>query len=454
VIETDSLIPVAEDSRRSRRRSFALVLLLIALGAFGLRLGYALTVSGTESHLYDWVYYRGEAKALAAGDGFVEAPVKGKPAANAKPAADHPPLEAILLAPVAKATGGSDTAMRVFNCVLGALGVALIGLLGRELDGEATGLVAASIAAVYPNLWVNDALIMAESLTVVIATGAVLLALRLKRRPSVAGAVGLGAVCGLAALTRSELILLLPALCIPTLLARRGVGRGRRLQFVVAAVAAFAVLVGPWVAYNMSRFERPVLISTNFDLNLAGSSCSDSYRGDRLGSLGLCTFLQVPAGADQSVVASAYRKQALDYIKGHLSLYPTIVLARIGRTWSVFRPLDGIDFGQNEGRPRWVSTLGLVFYYPLLLLAVVGVVLRRRRRAALWQILLLPSIVTVSMLVSYGQPRYRVSAEPAIVILAAVAIVAAWSRLARRTTTQTTAPARADAVEPASHVID
>jgi hypothetical protein len=206
----------------------------------------------------------------------------------------------------------------------------------------------------------------------------------------------------------------------------------RRLQLVVVALVTVAALVGPWVAYNMTRFERPVLISTNFDLNLAGSSCPDAYRGPKIGDLGFCTFLQVPAGADESVVATTYRRQALDYIEGHWSEYPTVVAARIGRTWSVFRPLDGLDIGTAEGRPRWVTMLGLIAYYPLMLLAIAGVVIRRRNHQQVWQVLLLPAIVTVSMLVSYGQPRYRVSAEPVIVVLAAVAIVSASRRLRDR----------------------
>jgi 4-amino-4-deoxy-L-arabinose transferase-like glycosyltransferase len=302
---------------------------------------------------------------------------------------------------------------------LGALGVALIGLLGRERGGDATGLAAAVVAALYPNLWVNDGLIMSESLAVVIVTAAVLMALRLIPRPTIGGVAVLALLSGLGALARSELALLFPVLCVPAIIAGYLRSARRPLRPLVIATLVVVATGGPWVAYNMSRFQRPVLISTNFDVNLLGSSCPDVLRGPRIGNLGFCTFEQKPTGADQSVAAAKDRKQALTYIGDNLSQYPVVVVARIGRTWSLFRPLDGLNVGLAEGRPKWVTWLGLICYYPLLLLAVAGAWMRRRRRAILWPLLVIPAIVTVSMLVSYGQVRYRVICEPILVVLAA-----------------------------------
>lgn len=41
----------------------------------------------------------------------------------------------------------------------------VIGLLARSLVGPTAGLVAAAVAALNPNLWMNDALVMSESLS-------------------------------------------------------------------------------------------------------------------------------------------------------------------------------------------------------------------------------------------------------------------------------------------------
>ena len=113
--------------------------------------------------------------------------------------------------------------------------------------------------------------------------------------------------------------------------------------------------------------------------------------------------------------------RALDYIGDHLDRYPVVVLARAGRTWSLFRPFDMVQYNTYEGRPRWVTQAGLVMYYPLLLLAGWGWFVSRRRIQR-WPLLVPPIIVTLTALVSLGEPRYRVPAEPVIVVLAALAI--------------------------------
>ena len=91
----------------------------------------------------------------------------------------------------------------------------LIGLLGRRVGGDAVGLVAAGIAAVSPNIWVNDGLVMSETVTNLTVVGALLLAFAAYDRPSTRRFAALGAMCGLAALARAELLLFVPLLAVP-----------------------------------------------------------------------------------------------------------------------------------------------------------------------------------------------------------------------------------------------
>ncbi len=42
----------------------------------------------------------------------------------------------------------------------------MIGLVGRRLGGNAVGLVAAGIAAVYPEIWINDGMLLSESMAI------------------------------------------------------------------------------------------------------------------------------------------------------------------------------------------------------------------------------------------------------------------------------------------------
>ncbi len=130
------------------------------------------------------------------------------------------------------------------------------------------------------------------------------------------------------------------------------------------------------------------------------------------------------------MIAKAYRSRALDYMQDHASKVPAVVAARVGRTWSIFRPMDMLEFNRGEGRERAVTAAGLLAYYPVLGLAIAGgFVLARRARRRLW-VLVVPVIVaTIGVAVTYGQTRFRAAAEPSLVVLAAVALVVLWQHL-------------------------
>ena len=68
--------------------------------------------------------------------------------------------------------------------VFGAGVVLLIGLIGRTVAGDRAGLIAAAIAALYPNLWINDGLVMSETLATLAVALAILLAYRFGRSPT------------------------------------------------------------------------------------------------------------------------------------------------------------------------------------------------------------------------------------------------------------------------------
>lgn len=415
------------------RSRFVAVLGVILLVALGVRVAYVLGVAQDDEHFYDAAYYELQARTIVDGHGYTD-PFQYLPGAphRSTPAADHPPLTVFALVPAVAIGNGlgldaEDTQLMMrFEIMFVGLGaVLLIGLLGRELAGDRTGLIAAGIAAVYPYLWVNDGLIMSEAFATAAVAGALLLMLRLLRNRTLSLALGLGLVCGLAALARAELLLLAPLLGLPLFVSLKDLAWSRRFAIVGTIAAGTLLLVGPWVAYNLSRFDDPTLLSTNDGTAMLASNCESAFYGSATGltDLSKCIPKVAPAG-DQSVVSRIYRTQAIDYMKAHKSRTPVVVLARVGRDWGLFRPGDMLDWNKAEGRPSWVTGLGMVFYYPILAFAIAGIVVLKRRRTRQWPILMPPLIVTVGTLLSYGQTRFRVPAEPSLVILAAVAIAA------------------------------
>jgi 4-amino-4-deoxy-L-arabinose transferase-like glycosyltransferase len=418
----------------SGRRRFFLTLLLIVTGALALRTAYVLVVAQHDRHFYDAAYYQLEADTVAFGGGFNDPFVPlTHPHAPRMPSAQHPPLTVLVLAPVAWATNGDPLAMRFAMVVLGAGTVVLVGLLGREIAGDGVGLLAAGIAAAYPFLWVNDGLIMSETVTALTVVGAILLTYKLVRRPRLVTAAGLGAVCGLATLARAEVVLLAPLLAGWLLVSKRLATWRSRLISAAAVMVASGLVIAPWFGYNLARFQDTTFVSTNDGIALLGSNCHAAYYGDAIGDTsiapGQCLPVSAPPG-DDSAVARAYRDKAFTYMGAHLQRLPVVLAARVGRDWSLFRPQDAVS--ETEGRPWWVTEWGLAVYYPLLVLAIGGAVVLWRRRAPVWPLLVPPIIVILSTAVSYGRVRFRVEAEPVLVVLASVALGAIFSEWRRR----------------------
>jgi hypothetical protein len=274
--------------------------------------------------------------------------------------------------------------------------------------------------------------------------GALLVALSCRGRARIGGVFALGVLCGLAALARQEFILLLPLLALPVAWTVRTRGAKAVGGALLAAIAGTALVVGPWTVFNLTRFHDPVLISTNAGVTLAGANCDPGFSGR---SIGLWTALpcidtetQEAKLGDESQVEHAYRTRAIHYIKQHERRLPLVMAARVGRTWDIYRPADMVSYSVGENRERWVSWAGLATYYPMLLAAIAGAVLlfrRRRDRFALWSLVAPCAVVTFAAALASGAVRNRAVAEPTLVILAAIALVALFDRWRGRVASST-----------------
>jgi len=199
-------------------------------------------------------------------------------------AADHPPLYLLFLAVPSTLGIGTPLTHLVWSASCGTATVVVVGLLGRRVGGARVGLIAAALAAVYPNIWVYDGQLLSETLAIFVATLTLLLAYRAWEQPTLRRYAALGLSCGAAALTRSELVLLVPALVFPIALTARVETRGRWQRAGLATVISI-VVVSPWVVYNMTRFQHPVYLSSQLQPTLAGANCQDTYYGKELGLL-------------------------------------------------------------------------------------------------------------------------------------------------------------------------
>jgi 4-amino-4-deoxy-L-arabinose transferase-like glycosyltransferase len=401
-----------------RSRPFWTTLIGITLFGLGFRVGYVLLVTRHEnSKVYDALWYGVTANGLAQGQ-FFRTPF------GTAPTAAHPPMTTLVLGLVTIVSGvhKDDVIQRLTMVVLGAGVVLFVGLLGRAVAGPWVGIVAAALAALYPNFWIPNGILMSETLAMLMMALILLAVVRLVRAPSWFGAVLLGVACGAEALVRAELILFVPFLLLPAALTARRASLRRRIGLAGVGVAAVLVVLAPWVGRNLATFKDDTYISTGDGLALLGSNCPQAYSGQGLGAWHINCVAGINAN-DESVKSALLQHAAIQYAEHHAGRLPVVVLARVGRLWDFYEPLQMVNIDVNEGRPVPAARAGLIVYYALLPFAVAGIVVLRRRRLAQWFLLVPAGVLTVVSALYYGTVRFRAPFEVCLVVLAAPAIV-------------------------------
>ena len=426
--------PATEARVETTARWFWWALGAVAFVALVIRVVYIFAERRDLEFSGDAFFYHGGANLLADGKGFIS-PYAFQTGREVQ-AADHPPLYIVFLAIPSLLRMTSTLTHLLWSALLGTATVVLVGLVGRAVAGARAGIVAALVAAVYPSMWAPDGALEAETLAMFTTALTLLLAYRYLQRPSWGRLTATGVAVGAAALSRSELILLVPLLLLPLALLSRDVDWKQRWKWLGASALATLVVIAPWVGYNLTRFDRPVLLSSQFESLLASANCDTVYYGDFTGYFSIDCATKVARRehvlrADESEQAAAFRKAAIDYATGHLSRLPAVVAARVGRMVGVFEPeqqvnLESLLGGREYGVAKW-SMYG---FHLLAILSIIGaVVLRRRRTVPLYPLLSVLVAVLLTVIVTYANIRFRAPAEVVLAVLGAVAIDAGIARV-------------------------
>ncbi|MBK5287381.1 MAG: glycosyltransferase family 39 protein [Acidimicrobiia bacterium] len=434
-------------ARPSRR--FFLALGAVSALAFLVRVLIIVIVEPRVPALGDASAYHLLANHLADGRGYIR-PFDLTRFGLVVPTAEYPPLHPFVLSLFARLGVRSVEGQRLVLAVIGTAGVGGIGWVGRRMVSTRVGLVAAALAAVSPMVFLSEATLMSETIFMALVVAALALTIRAREQATIARFLALGIVLGLAVLTRAEAGVLAVLLIVPAAVFAPQVTARRRILVVATGLIAMVAVVVPWTVRNQTTFHAFVPVSNNLGTALAGANCSLTYSGSSLGSwrstfgagdtaAGECFtgFNGREPHFNEAVAAGRARRQGLDYFGDHLAQTPKVAAARVLRTFGLFRPGQQIELEALEGRPIGWERLGTWLDWVLMPLAAVGLVLAFRRRLGIWPLLAPVVIVVVSSILTYGNQRFRIGAEPTIVIGAAITLVAVADRIRNRSTPTT-----------------
>lgn len=363
--------------------------------------------------------------------------------------AGDPPLYAAYLAAWSKIGFDGITDHRIASTLFGFALVVVIGLFTRRLAGDAAGAIAATIAALHPLMWINDTMLLSESMYQPFVVVTFWAAYEWIRSPTRRNIAILGVTIAFTALIRAEAVSLYAFMVLPLIWwGVKALDTKEKLRQTILCGVAGLLLMSPWLVYNNLRFEKPVAISAVTGTVMIAGACDGAWTGESLGYWVNCFDDELIAELreelpgswpddeadrvhyDESVIDEFNRRHALEYYRENWTRFPKVALARMGRSLELYRVSHTLRMQYSvEGRWEEPSTIGLGIYYALIPFTVIGALLLRRRRIRLTPLLSVWPMIMLASAITFGLTRYRVPIDIAMIILASVALSWVFHRL-------------------------
>lgn len=345
---------------------------------------------------------------------------------------DLPPLYPFFLAGVYQALGRSPIGVALVQIGFDLLTVLLLFAIGRRVGGAAVGLGAAACYALYPYLLFQNLTANDTAIFILLLTLAVWLAYRAADTRRLRDAALLGAALGLAALTKSFVIGLLPLLALAWWRAY-GWRAAARLALVAGGVAL--LVIAPWVIRNTRLHDTLVLVSTNGGSNLhqGNNPCVADYLARGWDAQWVDCLDTPPSGLDEAALDEWHRTQALDYLRANPDDWPRLFGTKLAVLWSpAIMPYDvppdvtlasDTVLQYHSTAFEIARVVHVIVFTPLLILGVIGLGLAWRDRRPVGPLVAVFAVVTLTYLAFHPSTRYRAPADPFVFVLAAYAVV-------------------------------
>jgi 4-amino-4-deoxy-L-arabinose transferase-like glycosyltransferase len=328
-----------------------------------------------------------------------------------------------------------------FQLILGVATVALVFAVGRRLYDASTGLVAAAVVALWPNLIFHTAVALSETVFNFLAMCAVLVIVWRPWDRLRTGQLALfGAFVGVSALVRPISLLFLPVLLFAWRRAGFGWRPSLRRLLVVALVAAAAI--APWTIRNIVQMNYPVVISTNLGEDLCMSRHPHATGGFDLDDYCYRGFDRYERPEYEIRKDHGANGRAIRWVVHHPLDEPRLVFWRA--YFTLHQDRDGLEASESYDNYRYLGArtrklLGTVadfYFFAALGLGLLGLWrIRAGQDARRLFVVLAMAALAAPPLVFFGDPRFHVPAVPLFAIPVALSVLAVARRVTAKAST-------------------
>lgn len=351
---------------------------------------------------------------------------------------DLPPLYPFFLVGVYELFGRDPISVALVQIGLDVLVVLLIYWIGRRFAGEAVGLLAAAFYGFYPYLLYQNLTLNDTGLFILLLAAAIWAAYRANDTHGGRWALMLGICCGLGALTKTLIVLILPLLALWWW---HGIGFRQALRLSLIAGIALVLVITPWVIRNTRLQGELVLISTNDGSNLhqGNNACVADYLARGWDAQWVNCIQKPPANLNEVEADRWHRQQAITYLREHPGAWPHLFWTKFWVLWSpAIMPyalppdpylVDDAVLQFNSRSFQAARVVHVLYFGPLLLLGIVGLVLGWRDKRPVGPLVAVLVAITLAYLVFHPSTRYRSPADPFVFILSAYAVTRLWEKL-------------------------
>ena len=311
----------------------------------------------------------------------------------------------------------------------------------------------AALLALYPPAIFFDGLIQKTSLTLLLSTLLLWLALRAAARPSIGQWLAAGVVLGLLILNQQFALVLAPLLLLCVWWSASATSLTRRATWIVVSTLGLVLTLSPWVLRNRAVLGDWVLTTPNLGQNFAMGNhpyATGTYLPQKRGRASAereqeewVRAAQRAVGRPLSAreVSDYYVASAMQWIRANPAAWLRLTAKKLLMTWNAYELPDTEDYYLYQESSPLLRGLDRVWHFGVLApLAAAGIVLTWPNRRRLWLLYAWLFLTTLAVAAFVVFSRYRIPLVPALLIFAALGVGEAVGRVRRRQGRQLVAP--------------